>query len=429
MYDVVIIGAGFAGLSAAALLGKQGRKVLVIERAGRLGGRGTYYEKDGILWEYGQHSFRLGPDGYAAKVFNRLGIQIEFVDSRTHRACLYFDGKLYPRPEGPLQFLTTRLLPFGARVDFLRFYVELLRQDPNRWYDTTLLDFYRLHHRNADVVSFLRFVGLTTMVPDPARASAGEVIHFLKRAQRAKVKQGEPKGGTRQLIEKLERAILDTSGTIHCSESALEIMIDGKCAVGVKTPHAEYRCGSVVHAVPLSKLFHLIHEDVFNPGFVAYIKSIQSSTGLNIDFVTNRPLAEDMGSILGVDVPIWVKFPTNFDPQVAPKGLHISTWGILFPFDSPVTPQVAHDAENRIDRVLAEVFPGARDHIVEKRRMVIPVINGNVLMPRHSYPHRPAIASTDVRNLFFVGDTTQGEGCSSDIAFSSALRLAELLPA
>ena len=38
--DVVVIGAGAAGLTAAALLAKEGRKVTVVEASRWLGGRG-----------------------------------------------------------------------------------------------------------------------------------------------------------------------------------------------------------------------------------------------------------------------------------------------------------------------------------------------------------------------------------------------------
>lgn len=56
-YDVVIVGAGFAGLSAAARLTGRGARVLVLEARSRLGGRATAFtdRETGELVDNGQH--------------------------------------------------------------------------------------------------------------------------------------------------------------------------------------------------------------------------------------------------------------------------------------------------------------------------------------------------------------------------------------
>ena len=43
-YDVVVIGAGLGGLTAAAILAREGRKVLVIERGNSVGGAASSYK-------------------------------------------------------------------------------------------------------------------------------------------------------------------------------------------------------------------------------------------------------------------------------------------------------------------------------------------------------------------------------------------------
>ena len=50
---VIVIGAGFAGLAAAALLGKQGHEVVIVEKNDQAGGRARIWEKDGFRFDMG----------------------------------------------------------------------------------------------------------------------------------------------------------------------------------------------------------------------------------------------------------------------------------------------------------------------------------------------------------------------------------------
>ena len=56
-YDAIVIGAGFAGLSAAVRMTKNGARVLVLEARARLGGRATAFpdRETGDLVDNGQH--------------------------------------------------------------------------------------------------------------------------------------------------------------------------------------------------------------------------------------------------------------------------------------------------------------------------------------------------------------------------------------
>src|SRR3981189_359009 len=50
-YDVVVIGAGLGGLTAAAILARAGRKVLVIERSNSVGGAASSYKSGDLFIE------------------------------------------------------------------------------------------------------------------------------------------------------------------------------------------------------------------------------------------------------------------------------------------------------------------------------------------------------------------------------------------
>jgi 1-hydroxy-2-isopentenylcarotenoid 3,4-desaturase len=70
--SVIIIGSGFGGLSAAALLAKQDHKVTVIEKNDHPGGRASVWKKDGFIFDMGP-SWYLMPDVFENffKIFNK----------------------------------------------------------------------------------------------------------------------------------------------------------------------------------------------------------------------------------------------------------------------------------------------------------------------------------------------------------------------
>ena len=71
--DVVVIGAGISGLTAAALLSKSGLHVVVVEAASSVGGCIAGYERKGFIFDTAIHWLnQCGEDGFIYKIFNYL---------------------------------------------------------------------------------------------------------------------------------------------------------------------------------------------------------------------------------------------------------------------------------------------------------------------------------------------------------------------
>lgn len=73
-FDVAIVGGGLAGLTASIYLAKAGRKVIVLEKSSRFGGRGMTINKNGICMNLGAHALYRG--GTAFLTFNELGMNL-----------------------------------------------------------------------------------------------------------------------------------------------------------------------------------------------------------------------------------------------------------------------------------------------------------------------------------------------------------------
>jgi phytoene dehydrogenase-like protein len=420
MADTIIIGAGYAGMSVAALLAHSGRRVIVLEASGMIGGRALSYRNEkGYVWEYGAHSHRLAHKGIANEVFKRLGEEIDFLPEAKD-AKLIFKGKLWERPEGPAGFLKTPMLSFRARLTLLALLIKIKKADPVVWYDKTLLDFYKTSFQNSEVEAFLPFLGMTIMCPTPNKVSAGEVIEFLQRALKAGIGVGEPKGGSAQIFSKLKNHI-ERNGEIHLNEKAEKIVTENGRAVGVKTDRATYYAQNIIFTARLPLVLGLMDNLLLPKATLDYAKNIENSSGLTIDFITDKPITNIRSSILGVDIPIWARFQSNADDSFTPRGKYISTWGIMLPWHFDGDTKTVEQTEKKLKDTISAIFPDFMPMVIEERKTVVPVMNGNVLTPAQSKPHRPDVECTAIKGLYFIGDTVKGDGCSGDISFSSAL--------
>lgn len=79
-YDVIVVGGGLAGLTAAAYLSRAGRSVLLCEKEGVCGGLISSFTRDGFMYDGGIRSTENA--GVLFPMLKQLGLEIEFVRSQ-----------------------------------------------------------------------------------------------------------------------------------------------------------------------------------------------------------------------------------------------------------------------------------------------------------------------------------------------------------
>lgn len=124
MADVIVIGAGLSGLAAAHRLMTLGLDVRLLERASYAGGHVRTVQRDGWRHEAGPNSF-LGSATALHALASEVGLTPLAARPAANKRYLFIDGRLQSLPSGPLDAITTPLLPFAAK---LRLLTEPLRR-------------------------------------------------------------------------------------------------------------------------------------------------------------------------------------------------------------------------------------------------------------------------------------------------------------
>ena len=94
-YDVIVVGAGLGGLTAASLLAKRGLAVLLIEQQNKPGGSCTSFKREGVVYDVGTAMlYGFGERGFKPFRFllNELEEPIEMVAHPT-LARMTFEGQ------------------------------------------------------------------------------------------------------------------------------------------------------------------------------------------------------------------------------------------------------------------------------------------------------------------------------------------------
>ena len=112
-YDVVVVGAGAGGLSAAASLSAAGKKVLLVDDKDRVGGRATSYELDGFIVNEGAIAIELG--SVFEETMAAVGKQVD-VREPTPATVFRIDGKIVNPAKGGWGMLLGTMTKSASKI-------------------------------------------------------------------------------------------------------------------------------------------------------------------------------------------------------------------------------------------------------------------------------------------------------------------------
>jgi phytoene dehydrogenase-like protein len=430
--DVVVVGAGTAGLVAASLLAKEGRQVTVVERHRYLGGRAM------------EHRFRGHQIGMGSHLVEDPG------DSLT-RACEYIGVTMEHSPRSDSMPFWDRdgwkpIQEFygGSAKEGLKRCIEALvecsYEDLERWDHASLREWMSQYTSDEGVYLVWEAISVLEQITfQPWEHSASENLFARKLHYERKRTAGYsfwPMGGWESLWDRVAEAFRGLGGTLVQPAVVERVVVEDGEVRGVRLRDGEViEAREVVVNAPVWDLPKLFDDDVLPWDLLQRIRLLARNQNracwLGYWIAAEEPVIasseREMASFFATPrtgLPGFTLNFTGYDPGVSPQGEYLTCFGAAFDAtrnygDRRWYDRMFHDLWLDIE----DMLPAARGALWKKPHLV--TTYGVICKPGMVGAMRPDTLVRGIDGLWLTGDTTRARGIGVDKAARSGITAAE----
>lgn len=407
-YDAIVVGCGIGGSTAAAMLARAGRRVLVVERQTGPGGYAHVFERGPYIFDPAIHVTGQGGEGQIFdSLLRHLGVrdEVAFLPVESYYAAA-FPGLRLHLPIGFDRFIEAHAAEFPAEAENIRRFFRLCEQvHGEAHFLPPQLSFKRLDAVVAKFPVLFRYIKadlsavLAEHIGDP-RARAACVaswpyvglppsrLSFLTFTQML-FSQMEgtyySRGSFQRLANALVTALERHGGELVLNTPVERIVIeDGRAAGVVLAGGREVRAPAVISNTDAKRTFEqLVGEEHLPAPYLRRLRRMKPSlsafvlyAATDVDlrredaahetFIYRHWDHDETSADIERGLPggVWLNVPTLLDPSLAPPGEHVLILTSLARYDIG---QPWSDVRARnTDLLLAELaglYPALRDRV------------------------------------------------------------------
>jgi len=452
---ICIIGAGIGGLTAGALLSKQGHEVYIYEKEALIGGRASSINmtnislqryitllnrfnmeiafsdppvkkifNEGLLKGYnielGYHLIGGGIINSLKKILNISDVQSNILESR-----------LYIQKDEKYDFFVTTF-------DKIMMFPNILRllfsgeKTMEKLDNITLVETIKKYGKGKMKLVLEVNSRLITTVNNLDKISTGEVFRTQKNMRLKGVRY--PKGGLSNITNKLADLIILNGGNIKINSPVKKIIVKDKKATGIIVNGEEHSFDIVISNIIVQNLFRIVDEKHFPKN---YIKSLNSlyGTGSLCAYYSFNSIRKDLlnktfafiernVNLDGKDVVGMIDFmAASPESGLSPKSKYLVQSYIV------CTPEEAKNKEKLLilkrllDKNLEKIIPNYKSNL---NWAIYPTTWHLDGVAKTIDNIKPEI-QTPIENLYLVGDCVKAPGIGINCAINSAKILNSVL--
>jgi phytoene dehydrogenase-like protein len=436
-YDVVVVGAGTAGLVCASLLQRSGKRVALVESHRYLGGRAMEHRFRGHQIGLGSHLVE-DPGDSLTRACEYVGVELQ--ESERSDSMPFWDRDRWK----PIQ----EFYGGGAKQGLKRCIDALVNttfDELDTWDHASLREWMRQYTDEEGV--FLVWEAISVLEQITERwydHSASENLYVRKMHYERKRTAGYswwPIGGWEALWKRMGAAFEARGGTLRMPARVEQVIVVDGAVAGVRLRGSDGDDGEVVEAdevvvsVPVWNLPGLFDPASLPWDLLQRIKLLAHNRNRAcwigywiaaeepVIAMTEREMAS-FASTPRTGLPGFTLNFTGYDPGVSPPGEYLTCVGAAFD-------AVRYYGDKAwLDRKFAELWedieemmPAARGALWKKPHLV--TTYGVVNKPGLVGAVRPDAVVRGVDGLYLTGDTTRSRGIGVDKAARTGITTAE----
>lgn len=460
--NVCIIGAGIGGLTAGALLTKQGYKIKIFEKEPLIGGRAlsfnasslTLKDYKNLLSRFHMHVPFSDPD--LETIFNEKMLNGYTLDLGYHsigggavsniNSVLSEVDKQIEMLESKLGFIKEKGFdyPFLSRGDKIKMFPRTLQvllageSTMEKMDSIPLRETVERYGKGKMKLVLEIFSRVSSTINNLNSISTGEMLRAQKNLLRGKkikyLTVGYPKNGLCNISQILADFIKGNDGEIYLKTPVTKIIIKDNIATGVIVGGKEYSFNAIVSNIIVQNLFAIADEKHFPEEYIKNIKSLQGTGSLcayySIKNVDPRLIGktflfiERNVGVDGDDAVGMIDFVTALpESGLAPSSHYLVQSYVICTPDEAKDKKTLGMLKELLDRNLERLIPDFRSHL---RWAIYPAIWHLDGVAKTLDNEKPEI-KTPVDNLYLVGDCVKAPGIGFNCAVNSAHILMDYL--
>lgn len=443
--DVVVVGAGAAGLSAAAILAKAGKKVVVMDRDKYLGGRGMAVPFEGYRLNLGGHLLEDSGSGIT-KIVSYVGGELRH--GPTSQGMPVWTGECWRAVQDLYRTDKSEL------KKVIKILCEIDWKELDEFDDVPLRTWLSKYTSSEGVIALFEYISAAeAMTEHWYDHVASDNLYVRKMHYMEKRVAGYsfwPEGGWHGIFDQLANAVKLHGGEIWNETTAQRLLVERGRVIGVayeKGPKAipneafnwnivETDC--VVSTLPVWNVLDFVRESDLPDWYATQIKTLAQdqfrACWLGLYAATHEPV---FTGIHPTELAVWFKAPhtklggfaflaTGYDPGVAPPGCHLFNCG--FVFQGVRSREWLERQFNLMEQDLRTFYPATwvEKNIIWKRlHLVAYPAFGVIQKPALVGRYRPDYTAPNIDGLFFASETFRSRGIGVDRAARAGLTCAE----